>query len=200
MNFQTDKRTSEVALHFWPWFFFAAAFQSLLAVARLVRVPSEGLSFARLAMFGILAFLHLLEYIFGFTARRDPSRFDRFARTPFITAAALLTLTSSLLLFLLRYLNPEQMLPYYERMSPLLWLLFILSAELAVFLLLLKNGFYTFQILPQGTPFTSPRCCILPSALVFCSSPSQKSASPQTPPIGGNPASPSWAGNSSSPS
>lgn len=130
----------------WPWFFFAAAFQSLLAFTALAAIPSEGLSLARLGLLGILFAVFLAGIYLGFLARRGPIRFDELARTPFIISSALLSLTSSLLLFLLRYLDPQRLLPYFERLSPLLWLLFALGIETALFLLLLKNGFHPQEL------------------------------------------------------
>ncbi|HRQ22372.1 MAG TPA: glycosyltransferase family 39 protein, partial [Anaerolineales bacterium] len=130
----------------WPWFFFAAAFQSLLALGALSLVPSERLSLARIALLGAISFFLLAGLILGFIARRASSRFDRFARTPYILSSALLLLTSGLILFLLRYLNPEDSLPYYERLSPLLWLLVGLGVQSFLFLLLLKNGFHLQNI------------------------------------------------------
>lgn len=127
---------------FLPWFFFTAAFQSLIAIAALLRIPSEGLSLARLALLGVMGIIFLIGIGLGLYARRDLSRFERFFTTPVILSSALLSLTFSLFLFLLRYLNPERFLPYYERMSPLLWLLFFLAAETAFFFLILKNGIH----------------------------------------------------------
>lgn len=126
----------------WPWFFFAAAFESLIAVLSLLLIPSEGgLSLARTGLLGVLlVFLFGGGYL-GFSARRDPTRFSRFASAPVILASALVALTSSLSIFLLRYLNPEGLLPYYERLGPLLWYFFILGVQAVIFLLLLKNGF-----------------------------------------------------------
>jgi hypothetical protein len=95
---------------FWPWFFFAAAFQSLLALAVLLLVPSERLSLARIGLLGILTLFLFGGILLGLVARRDPSQFDRFARTPYILSSALLILTSGMILFLLRYLNPEDSL------------------------------------------------------------------------------------------
>jgi hypothetical protein len=136
----------------WPWFFFAAAFQSLIALAALLRVPSEGLSLARLALLGVITLLLFSGIGLGFYSRRNLSRFDKFAAAPIIFSSALLSLTSSLLLFLLRYLNPERLLPYYERLSPLLWLVFFLALETSLFLLLLlKNGFH-FAALVEHKP------------------------------------------------
>ncbi|MDP1545746.1 MAG: glycosyltransferase family 39 protein [Anaerolineales bacterium] len=171
MNSNTHTKTSEVFSKFWPWFFFAAAFQSLLAAAALLTVPSEGLSLARLALFGAFAFIFLAGMYLGFTARRDVFRFDRFARTPIILTSALLPLTSSLLLFLLRYLNPERLLPYYERMSPLLWLLFVLGAEAVIFLLLIKNGFHPQEFSKRKPVYISALAafCLLLSVFLFVS-------------------------------
>jgi hypothetical protein len=149
---------------FLPWFFFAAAFQSLLAMVALLRVPSEGLSLARLALLGIMALLFIAGIGLGLFARRDGSRFERFFTTPVIVSFALLTLVFSLLLFLLRYLNPERFLPYYERMSPLLWLFFFLTFEATIFLLLLKNGFHS-QSLADRKPVL--RSALLPLSVLF---------------------------------
>jgi hypothetical protein len=143
MNSQNNKKTSEVFSHFWPWFFFTTAFESLLAILLLLLVPSEGgLSFARLGVLAILALFFFAGIYLGFIARRDLSRFDLASRTPFIFSSALLFLTSSLILFLLRYLNPERLLPYYERLSPLLWYLLVIGLQSVVFLTLVKNGFH----------------------------------------------------------
>ena len=97
----------------------------------------------------------------GYIARRDPSRFDLAARTPFILSSALLSLTSSLILFLLRYLNPERLLPYYERLSPLLWYFFIVGLQSVIFLILLKNGFH-----PQE--FSKRKPVYISAFIAFC--------------------------------
>lgn len=144
-----------------PWFFFAAAFQSVLAVIVLLRVPSEGLSLARLGLIGILALFFFSGMGLGFYSRREPIRFERRGATPVIFASALLSLTSGLALFLLRYLNPERLLPYYERMSPLLWLIFFLSLEAAIFFLLLKNGFHFGALLERKPAFLSSFAALL---------------------------------------
>ncbi len=128
---------------YWPWFFLTAAFESLFAIAALLLVPSEGgLSFARLALLGVLFLLFVSASFLGFRARRDPAQFESLARTPFILSAALLSLISSLTLFLLRYLNPESLLPYYERVAPLLWVVLIISMQAVIFFNLVKNGFH----------------------------------------------------------
>jgi len=138
-----SKQTSKVFSRFLPWLFFATAFESLFAALLLLLVPSEsGLSPARLALLGILALFFFAGIFLGFTARRGLIRFDWALSTPFIFSCSLAAPASGLILFLLRYLNPERLLPYYERLSPLLWLLLIVAVQSAIFLLLAKNGFH----------------------------------------------------------
>ncbi|HNO95465.1 MAG TPA: hypothetical protein PKJ84_14915, partial [Anaerolineales bacterium] len=146
-----------------PWFFFAAAFQSLLAVAALLRIPSEGLSLARLALLGVIGGIFLLSIGLGL-ARRNLLRFEWLSTTPVIISSALLSLTFSLILFLLRYFNPERFLPYYERMSPLLWLLFLLAAEAALCFLFLKNGFHPQSLTNYSSAF---RASVIPLLVLF---------------------------------
>jgi hypothetical protein len=131
---------------YWPWFFFAAAFESLLAIIALLLIPSEGISVARLVLLAIL-FLFLAGGIFlGVRARTGSPDLNLFKRPPFIYATALLAWTSGLTLFLLRYLNPERLLPYYERLSPLLWYLLILGIQSAFFLLAARNGLHPEEV------------------------------------------------------
>jgi hypothetical protein len=151
MNTQTSRSKN---LHLWPWFFFTTAFESLLAILLLLIVPSEsGLSLARLGLLAILILFLFAGIYFGF--RRDSSRFDLLARAPLIFSSALLFLTSGLILFLLRYLNPERLLPYYERLSPLLWFLLIVGIQSAVFLTLIKNGFHSQEFSKRKSVYFS---------------------------------------------
>jgi hypothetical protein len=143
---QTPSSASKIFSHLWPWFFHTAAFESLLAILLLYLVPSEsGLSIARLGLLAILALFFFAGIYFGFIARRDLTRFSFAARTSFIFSFALLSLVSSLILFLLRYLNPERLLPYYERLSPLFWYLLIIGLQSVIFLILARNGFHPHE-------------------------------------------------------
>ena len=127
----------------WPWFFLTTVIESVFALIQLLRIPSEGgLSVARLGLLGVLSFIAIASVIGGFFSRRDPARFEVVVSTPFIFSSALLALTSSLTLFLLRYLNPDLLLSFYQRLSPLLWLLLVLAIQSAIFLTYLKHGFH----------------------------------------------------------
>lgn len=157
----SSSKTSEVFSKFLPWLFFATAFESLIAALSLLLVPSEsGLSPARLALLGILTLFFFGAMFGGWSARRSLTRFERALSTPFILTCSMAVPALGLVLFLLRYLNPERLLPYYERLSPLLWLLLVVAAQTAIFLLLSKNGFH-----PQE--FAKRKPVYLSSAIAF---------------------------------
>ncbi len=170
MNSQTLKETSEVFPRYWPWFFFTAAFESLVAILALLLIPSEGgLSLARIALLGTLILFFTGGMVLGFRARRDPAQLDRFARAPLILSSALLALTCGLLLFLLRYLDPHRLLPYYERLSPLLWYLLVIGIQAVIFLLLVKNGFHLEELSKRKSVYRSAIVagCFLLAIFVF---------------------------------
>ncbi len=167
MNSKTLKNSYS---YLWPWFFLTTAFESLLATLLLALVPSEsGLSPARLGLLAIPAFFFIAGIYLGFLARRDSARFDSLARTPFILSSTFLFLISSLTLFLLRYLNPERFLPYYERLSPLLWILFIIGLQSIIFLTLIKNGFHPQEVSKRKPIYLSALAafCLLFSVFIF---------------------------------
>jgi hypothetical protein len=64
----------------------------------------------------------------------------------------------------LRYLNPEQLLSAYERLSPLLWYLLILSVQAFFFLLYIRNGLHT-DVLDQRKPLY--RAALIPLGILF---------------------------------
>ena len=138
------------------WFFRICALEGAIALAVLLRIPSEGnsLSPARLALIGILLSLIALFAIISF---RNPQLLDRLARTGIIGTAAALALVIGLILFLLRYLDPEGFLlpSLYERLGPLLWYGLALSIQLTICLLYLKNGFHLDLLRKNNKAFTA---------------------------------------------
>ena len=50
-------------------------------------------------------------------------------------------------LFFLRYLDPERLLPYYQRLSPILFYLLVLAFQFSVFVLIVRYGFHRENIL-----------------------------------------------------
>jgi hypothetical protein len=132
------------------WFFYLCALEGAAAIAALFLIPSEGgrLSIARLALIGVILLMCTALIVLGI---RRPRHFDRLIRPAFILLAAVLSLTFGLLLFLLRYLNPENSLSAYQRLSPLLWFLLVLSIQFFFYLLLLYKGFHP-ELLSSSRP------------------------------------------------
>ncbi|HEX6033411.1 MAG TPA: hypothetical protein VFY83_03210, partial [Anaerolineales bacterium] len=108
------------------WFFYLCALEGAAAIAALFLIPSEGgrLSLARLSLIGIHLVIGVACILLGI---RRPQGLVTFARPTFILLSGLFSLGFASLLFLLRYLNPEESLSTYQRLSPLLWYLLILS-------------------------------------------------------------------------
>ena len=123
------------------WFFYLCALEGAAAIAALFLIPSEGgrLSLARLALLSLILALCLVWIVVGL---RPPSLLHKLNHPAFIILFAVLSLTFGLLLFLLRYLNPESSLSAYERLSPLLWYLLILSIQFFFYILILQKGFH----------------------------------------------------------
>src|ERR1044071_6143386 len=114
--------------HYQSWFFYLCALEGAAAIAALFLIPSEGgrLSFARLALISLIAAICVAWIYLGI---RKPRVLDRVDKPVYLYACIILFLTFSLLLFFLRYFDPEDSLSAYQRLSPLLWYLLILSIQ-----------------------------------------------------------------------
>lgn len=125
-----------------PWLFILNAIEGAAVIAALLSIPSEGgtLSPARWALIFVAFIFSLIWIVPGL---RYSEQLSRLARPKFILAFAVLALTFSLILFLLRYLDPERFLSAYQRLSPLLWYFLVISVQLAVYLLYLQRGVHT---------------------------------------------------------
>ncbi len=148
----------------WRWFFSVAALEAGAALLVLFLVPHEGSSFSltRLAMFGVLiAFFILWIYFFV----RPPRRLDFLLRTSFASVSVLLAVTLGWSLFFLRYLDPERLLPYYQRLSPILFYLLILAFQFSIFVLISHYGFHHENLL-QVKPVYRPALIAL--GVVLC--------------------------------
>src|SRR6266508_653294 len=144
------------------WFFYLCALEGAAAIAALFLIPSEGgrLSFARLALISFIAAICVAWIYLGL---RNPHVLDHIFKPVYLRrrgavaayTCVLLFLTFGSLLFLLRYLNPESSLSAYQRLSPLLWYLLILSIQLSFYLLLLYKGFHPETLLSNKQLYLS---------------------------------------------
>ena len=126
------------------WFFYFCAAEGFLALAGLLLVPSEGgvLSPLRLALIITILTVMLGWIYLGLRVPRAQRGRDLFFSQTALRISAFLSLTFGLFLFLLRYLDPERFLPYYARLSPLLWYLLLLTLQIAILSLVLQDGFH----------------------------------------------------------
>lgn len=135
---------------FWPHFFLLSILEGLAALAALFAIPGEGVSLARLALFGtILIPLAASVWLFVRSLNVDwrVRVLDGTTTRPNILRAltlssSLLFLTFGLFLFLLRYLDPEATASYYVRARPALTYLLLLSAQTSLWLSALRNGLH----------------------------------------------------------
>lgn len=121
--------------------FYLFAVEGAIAFGWLLSIPSEGGRISP-ARFILLACLFLPAAIWAYLGYRPPRDLNKFARPAAINGVAVLFLLLCLSLFLLRYLDPERFLSAYERLSPLLWYMLVLSIQIVLLLLYLRKGFY----------------------------------------------------------
>jgi len=138
----------------WQKFLIAAALEAGAAFLALAFVPHEGggFSISRLAMFAVLA-----AFIAGWTylAARPPRQLDSLVRPALIKTMALLSLTLAVSIFLVRYLDPLHSLPYYQRLSPLLFYLLVLGLQSFLFFLFLRFGFHSRNLIQRKPIYTA---------------------------------------------
>ena len=104
----------------WRWFFVLAAVEAAVSVAALAAVPSgsAGFSTARGALLLFLAAFALASIVLALRPRAIPGLFGR-RRLLYVSGS--IAVLAGVGLFLLRYLRPDILLPYYQRLGVLLW-------------------------------------------------------------------------------
>ena len=116
----------------WRVFLTVAAFEALLTLLVTARVPSEGgPSAARLTI--LLAPAAVCAACTHMAFRRPLTLEQASAAPAALPLAGVVGLAAAGGLFLLRYLEPEKLLPFYERLSPVLCLVLVLSLQSIAF-------------------------------------------------------------------
>jgi hypothetical protein len=134
---------------FWPHFFLLSILEGLAAFVALLLIPAEGLSLARLALIGAIllpSFISIWMFVRSLDADwrvrvLEPTARPNIFRTLTISSS-LLFLTFGLLLFLLRFYNPEATASYYLRARPALTYLLVLAAQTSLWLTALRSGLH----------------------------------------------------------
>jgi len=138
---------SKSRITIWFAFFLLTAFESAGFLIALLLTPSEsGLSLARLFMLGILTLVAGLAVYAACNAQTlfhflTPRIFPRL-----IYASVLSALFFALSLFLLRYVNPERTLVYYQRAWQLIAFFLLFSIQSAILFSVLHFGFHLQNI------------------------------------------------------
>lgn len=137
----------------WRWFFILAALEAGAAFATLALVPHEGEGFS-VSRLGLLAVLLGTLLVWIFLAARVPGQMRVLARPAYVLGSGLLAVAFATTLFLLRYLNLRhltsgQLLPYYQRLSPLLFYLLFLALTFMLFGLVEIYGLHGTSLLEE---------------------------------------------------
>ncbi|MFZ5856963.1 MAG: glycosyltransferase family 39 protein [Chloroflexota bacterium] len=146
-----------------PPFFLLSVIEGLAALVALFLIPSEGISLARLALMGVIL-LPFAASLYFFIRSLNTDWRARVtaaltARPGLLRALAfaspLLFLTFGLVLFLLRYYNPEATASYYVRARPALTYLLLLAAQTSLWLNALRNGIHFKSMKMRRAVFVS---------------------------------------------
>ena len=125
----------------WRWFFLLAALEAGAAFLTLIWVPRTGGGFSLLRL-GMLALLSTFMISSFYFAIHLPHRLIRPLQPGYALASSTLALIFGTLLFLLRFLAAGRFLIFYERISPLLFFLLLLSIQFSLFVLAFHYGIH----------------------------------------------------------
>ncbi len=139
-------------LDFWPLFFLLALLEAAVALLVLLRIPSgvSGFSVTRWILIFLLLALIIAFAAASFFAWRDSNFRTRWLDAnvrpglygTLIIVFLLLGITTGIGAFLLRWWNPNRMLPIFERAWPLLAFMIVFSIQAMLWLLALRCGLH----------------------------------------------------------
>ena len=150
----------------WRWLFLLAALEAGAAFLTVARVPHSGSGFSvsRSMILAVLFSFFIIEVFFAF---RTPKSFNKSLNPKYAFIAGLLALIIATGLFLLRYLDPGRFLVYYERISPLLFYLFLLTVQFSIFILYSNFGFHFEKSFASDRPYLSALAAFAIILVVF---------------------------------
>jgi hypothetical protein len=125
----------------WRWFFFLTALEAGTALAALIMIPREGTVFST-SRVTALAFLAACLLVALYLCLRPPALVNKPVRDCLVLGAAIASMAAATVLFLLRYLDPVALLPYYQRLSVLLWFLLAFMVQALALLLIGRFGLH----------------------------------------------------------
>lgn len=125
--------------------FYIFAIEGALSVIWLLLIPSEDrfISIGRLLLICAIAFPSLFFIYLGYS---PPKNIRKLERPEYILAFLVFSLALSVVLFALRYANPEKILPYFERLRPLLLYGILVFFQFFICLLYSSKGFHLLRL------------------------------------------------------
>ena len=140
------------SLDFWPLFFLLAFVEAAVALYALLRIPSEGEGFSvtRWALLTPLVFALLASAVGTFFSWRSLEFRKKWLTTnvqpklyKFLSVAfPLLATVTGIGAFLLRWWDPDRLLPFFVRAWPLLAFVIVFSIQATLWLLVLQFGIH----------------------------------------------------------
>jgi len=157
---------------FWPLFFLVSALEAAASLLALVSIPSEaerlilGFTSTRWALISPLLIALVVFTVAAFLSWRKPDFclgwLDVELRPKFYKSLSvifpLVATVTGVGAFLMRWWNPERLLPFFERAWPLLAFVIVFSLQSTFWLLFLRNGI-------QKTDFVSKKSALV--AFIF---------------------------------
>ena len=150
----------------WRWFFGLAALEAGAAFIALARVPREAGGFSAVRL-GMLALLGACLLAGAAAAIRLPALVARLERPRWARAGFAAAFAVAAALFLLRYAAPEEALPYYTRLAPLLWYLLLLAVEFSLCALVSHFGFEPGRLRSQSAVWRPAGAALAALLFVF---------------------------------
>ena len=139
-------------LDFWPLFFLLALLEAAVALYALLRIPSEGgnISAMRLALILPLLVAIIISGVGAYVSWHNTTFRDRWLKPDFhprlykslTVAFPLIAVLTSIGAFLLRWWDPDRLLPFFERVWPILAFMIIFSIQSTLWLLILRLGLH----------------------------------------------------------
>ncbi len=132
----------------WRKFLVLAALEAGAAFFILALGPRTGTSLS-LSRFAMLVLLFAFFVLWIYFAVRLPIGLVYSAQPAYALFTAFLAVTIATALFFLRYLDPGRFLPFYQRLSPLLFYLLLLTIQFSLFVLVFHYGFHFDNLLTR---------------------------------------------------
>ena len=144
-------------LEYWPLFFLLSFLEAAVAFIALLRIPSEGagVSLARLALLFPLLIVMIIGLVMAYRSWRYQGFREKWLAVNthpglyrFLSIALpIFAVIGTIFSFLFRWWEPDQLLPFFERIWPLLAFTIIFCIQSTIWILVLRFGIHKANFL-----------------------------------------------------